>query len=71
MVVGEKMRPREKAPRMFAIDDPKMLPIASEDCRWDIAAITTISYKIGQPSVLLQELVDVPHPIQRQRLGAR
>jgi hypothetical protein len=29
--VGEKMRPRENAPRMFEIEDPTMFPIARGD----------------------------------------
>ncbi len=31
MGVGEKMRPREKAPRMFEIEDPRMFPKARGD----------------------------------------
>jgi hypothetical protein len=40
---GEKMRPREKAPRMFEMEDPRILPIAREDWLWEIAATTTTS----------------------------
>jgi hypothetical protein len=29
--VGEKIRPREKAPRIFEMEDPTMFPIARGD----------------------------------------
>lgn len=43
MALGEKIRPREKAPRMFEIEDPTMFPMARGDSCWEIAAMTTIS----------------------------
>ncbi len=41
--VGEKIRPREKAPRMFEMEDPTMFPNARGDSCWETAAIITTS----------------------------
>src|SRR5271163_671521 len=38
------MRPKEKAPRIFEIEDPRILPSARDDLCWLTAATTTASY---------------------------
>jgi len=43
IAVGENMRPREKAPRMFEMEDPTIFPIARGDSCWEMAATTTTS----------------------------
>ncbi len=43
--VGEKMSPKEKAPRMLEMEDPTMFPSARGDSCWATAAIITISCK--------------------------
>jgi len=43
MDVGAKIRPREKAPRILEMEDPRMFPRAREDCCCEMEAITTTS----------------------------
>ncbi len=43
MLAGEKIRPREKAPKMFEMLLPRILPRARGDWCWEIEATTTTS----------------------------
>lgn len=43
MLEGAKIRPREKAPRILEMEEPRMFPNAREDCDCEMEAITTTS----------------------------
>ncbi len=42
--VGENIRPKEKAPRILEMEEPRILPKAREEWFWLMEAMTTASY---------------------------